>query len=306
MREQKKQLGQKIILGILLLCIAGLTVFSYLNYIQSEEKVSFLENARGMIVDDLKEIQLDLNKLAKENEGHVEEIEQNRRRISLLLDSIRFLEVDYQILGRYRKELAEIRNENRTLHRMNDSIRKQNFLLSREIDSTNLRFIELERYSQALKSANDNLSQFNDSLINENIQLAARVKGGHSVIITGLKGSAYKVRSNGKVLETNKVGQTERLRACFNLATNTLVKPGEMEFYLQFINPDNQIVGSGDFEVFGGQKLVYSKKIVLDYNNKPLGICDYIIVKDLDVSGEYRVNLFQRESLLASAVFTLK
>ncbi|TRZ45832.1 hypothetical protein [Robertkochia solimangrovi] len=306
MSAQRKQLGQKIILGVLLICIVALTAFSYFNYIESEEKVSFLENAKGMIVEDLEEIQHDLSNLAEENESHIQEIEQSRRRISLLLDSIKRMEVDYQILGRYRRELAEMRKENKYLHQLADSIQRQNYLLSREIDSTNLKYIELERYSQALKSTNEDLTQFTDSLISENIQLTAKVKGGAAVGVTNLRGMAYKVRTNGKVVITQRVNRAERLRVCFNIAPNTLLQPGEREFFVQFINPRNQILGSRDFKMFNNKKLIYSKKVVIDYDNKPLEICDYIIVKDMEEPGDYRVNVFYEENLLASSVFKLK
>ncbi|MCX2680538.1 hypothetical protein OOZ15_11350 [Galbibacter sp. EGI 63066] len=306
MSAQKKQLGQKIILGILLLCIAALTGFSYFNYVESEEKVSFLENAKGMIVEDLETIQSDLDELAKENDAHIEEIEYSRRRIAMLMDSIRFLEVDYQILGRYRRELAEIRKENKQLHRIADSIKQQNFLLSKEIDSTKLRYIELERYSNALKSANENLTQFTDSLINENIELSRQVDNNYELNISILSGMAYKARANGKVIETNRVSRTDRLRACFNIVPGTLLKPGEREFYVQFVDPENKILGNLNTVTFNNKKLVYSKKIVIDYENKPMGICDYIVVEDLELEGDYRVNVFYKENLLASSAFILK
>lgn len=306
MSATKKQLGQKIILGILLLCIGALTLFSYFNFVESEEKVSFLENAKGMIVEDLQHIQTDLNKLAQENEAHIQEIEHSRKRIALLIDSISMLEVDYQILGRYRRELAEIRKENKYLHKLSDSVQQQNILLTKEVDSTKLRYIELERYSNALKSANENLTQFNDSLMHENIALAKKIDKEQSLLVSTLSGMAYKVRSNGKVIETDRVNRAERLRVCFNIAPGTLIKPGEREFYIQFIDPNNRILGQVQNLKFGEKTLTFSKKIVIDYNNKPLGICDYIIVKDLETSGDYRINIFYNENLLASSTFKLK
>ncbi|EKF54834.1 hypothetical protein I215_10365 [Galbibacter marinus] len=306
MSATKRQLGQKIILGILLLCIGALTLFSYFNFVESEEKVSFLENAKGMIVEDLQHIQMDLNKLAEENEAHIQEIEYSRKRIALLIDSISMLEVDYQILGRYRRELAEIRQENKYLHKLSDSVQQQNILLTKEVDSTKLRYIELERYSNALKSANENLTQFNDSLIHENIALTKKIDKEQSLLVSTLSGMAYKVRSNGKVIETDRVNRAERLRVCFNIAPGTLIKPGEREFYIQFIDPNNKILGQVQSLKFGEKTLIFSKKIVIDYNNKPLGICDYIIVKDLESSGDYRINIFYNENLLASSTFKLK
>ena len=119
-------------------------------------------------------------------------------------------------------------------------------------------------------------------------------------------GIAYKARSNGKVIETNRANRAERLRACFNIAPGTLLQPGERIFYVQFIDPKNQILGSRAAVTYKNKKLIYSKKIVVDYENKPMGICDYIIVKDLEMEGDYRVNVFYKENLLASTVFKLK
>ena len=306
MSSQKKQIGQKIVLGVLLLCIIVLTGFSYLNYIDTEEKVSFLENAKGMIMDDLEEIESDLDVLAEENDAYAREIESSRKRIALLMDSIERMEVDYQILGRYRKELAAIRMENRKLHQVLDSVRFQNLLLAKEIDSTKLKYTELERYSEALEIANEDLTQFTDSLINENIQLTAKVKGSAALSVSGLKGSAYKVRSNGKAVKTSRMSSADRLRACFNLAPNTLLQPGEKVLFLQFVDPKNEILGEVENGANGGEKLIYSKKIVIDYENRPMNICDFIVVKDLQNGGNYRVNVFYGESLLSSSVFTLK
>ncbi|THD69521.1 hypothetical protein E7Z59_04110 [Robertkochia marina] len=306
MSSQKKQIGQKIVLGVLLLCIIALTGFSYLNYIETEEKVSFLENAKGMIMDDLEEIESDLDGLAKENDAYANEIQTSRRRIALLMDSIKRMEVDYQILGRYRKELATIRMENRRLHAVLDSVRFQNALLNQEIDSTRLRYSELERYSEALEIANEDLTQFTDSLINENIQLTAKVKGSKALTITALKGSAYKVRSNGKAVKTTRLSSAERLRACFNIAPNTLLQPGEKVFFLQFVDPENEILGPAAKGSEGGDQVFYSKKVVIDYENRPMNICDFIVVDGLQNPGNYRVNVFYEESLLATSVFTLK
>ncbi|MBL7471940.1 hypothetical protein [Robertkochia sediminum] len=305
MSSQKKQIGQKIVLGVLLLCVIALTGFSYLNYIETEKKVSFLENAKGMIMDDLEEIEDDLEGLARENDSYAREIESSRKRITLLMDSIKRMEVDYQILDRYRRELASIRKDNRELKETLDSVRRQNALLVQEVDSAKLRYTELERYSEALKIANEDLSQFTDSLINENIQLTAKVKGSAALSISALEGTAYRVRNNGKAVKTSKFHNAERLRVCFNLAPNTLLQPGDKVFYIQFVDPKENVLGQSDGGADTSGELPYSKKVVIDYENRPMNICDYIVVNDLQYPGNYRVNVFYGNNLLASSLFTL-
>lgn len=306
MSRQKKQLGQKIILGALFACIFSLTLFSYFNYMESEEKVTFLENEKVMIVEDLQLIQSDFDSLATDNELYKAEIDKTRTRIDGLLDSIRTMKMDYNMLHRFRKELIGLRKENKNLHRITDSINQINVLLSREIDSTKLKVVALTRYSRQLEKANEKLTSVTDSLETENVNLARKITGEKVMRVSGLEGTAFKIKTNGKVILTNRVSRTDRLRACFNISPNTLLEAGERIFYLQFIDPENNILGDGNVTSIKGRPLLYSKKVVVDYNNNPLSICDYIIPGEIKEKGDYRVNIYYEDELMATSTFQLK
>ncbi|UNZ00096.1 hypothetical protein MQE36_07070 [Zhouia spongiae] len=305
MSVQNKQLGQKAILIALFVCIIVLTGFSYYNYMESEEKVSFLQNEKSMIIQDLEQIQADLSNLSDENDVNHEVIINNKKRISLLIDSIRILEVDYNLLHKYRRELLMLRSENRILHRKLDSVRRENILLTKEIDSTKLRLVELTRYSNTLKKSNERLSDFSDSLINENIELSRELNKS-PIKIANLNASAYKERTNGRMLLTNRVSKTDRLRVCFVVLPNTLLQEGEQVFYVQFTDPDGMILGDSQAVDFNGKEIIYSKKIVVPFENSPLSVCDFIVVNRLENAGDYMVNVFHEAYLLASSDFELK
>ncbi|ETN93774.1 hypothetical protein SAMN04487906_0143 [Zhouia amylolytica] len=305
MSVQNKQLGQKAILIALFVCIIVLTGFSYYNYMESEEKVSFLQNEKSMIIQDLEQIQADLSNLSEENDVNNEVIRENKQRITLLIDSIKVLEVDYNLLHKYRRELLLLRNENRGLHRELDSVRRENILLAKEIDSAKLRLVELTRYSNTLKKSNEQLSDFSDSLISENIELSKELNKA-PIKIASLKASAYKERSNGRMLLTNRISKTDRLRVCFVVLPNTLLQEGEQIFYVQFTDPDGTILGNNKTIDLNGKEVVYSKKIVVPFENSPLSVCDFIVVNELVDAGNYIVNVYHESNLLASSNFELK
>jgi len=306
MSAQSNQLGQKIILGSLFTCIVVLTGFTYYNYQESADKVSFLEKEKSLIIKDLNIIKADLDSLSAEAGTFKTNIETSKARISRLLDSLKTVKVDYDLLHRYRKELMVLREENYQLQRVSDSVTQRNLLLTKEIDSANLKLVEAIRYSKTLEVTNQQLSKVKDSVVTQNKNLSKKIKGEAVLRVAGLEATSYTLRKNGKLTVTNKASRANRLRACFNIVPNSLIETGDQVFYLQFSDPKNQIIGGKNETYLNGKLLVYSKMVIINYKNSPLSVCDYIIPETTLSEGLYQVSLFNNENLLASTSFSLK
>ena len=307
MKPQNKQLGQKIILGALFLAIATLISLTYFNYMESGEKVSFLANEKEMIINDLKEMQKSFGELTEAKGKVAVEIKENRERIGILLDSLSLLEVDYNVLQTYRGELSKMRKENERYRKIIDSIQYQNLLLEREIDITKLKINELSEYSEALKDSNNVLTKSKDSLEKTNTALTNKITDGSILTIYNLKGTSYKLRSNGKAAETNKANKTELIQACFVILPNKLLNNLQNDVFIQIINPRNNVMGDKKTVTFGDEFLTYSKRLSIEIKDKPVNVCDYINTEKEEVlSGNYIVNLFYQEKLLSTATFQLK
>ena len=295
MNEQKNRPGQKLILGALILSILGLIAISYYNYSESEEKIAFLRSEKKMLIEDLKNIRTDFDDLSKNNEANLTEIESNKKRIQSLIDSIDVLEVDYNTLRQYRVQMSGLRKENQQLRRIVDSVTQENLTLYREIDSTNLKIVELT-------AASDTLQINNQKLLEENEKLK-----GEALTLTDLNGSSYKVRANGKVSSTNRAKMTERIRACFTVVPLRINEETQREFYIQFLDPKNKILGDKQTTKVGDAEIEYSKKTLVYVDNKPLSVCDYIITnKDLLPSGKYTINVYDDVKLVTTSTFELK
>ncbi|XLS28912.1 hypothetical protein ACJD0Z_17160 [Flavobacteriaceae bacterium M23B6Z8] len=306
MRNSKEQ-AQKIILIVLFVAIGTLIFVTYLNYRESGKKASFLEDEKQMIINDLRQMQESFDELSETKGIVVDEIKNNRRRIAVLLDSIDLMEVDYKVLQHYHSELAIIRKENKRYREMIDSISYQNRLLELEIDSSKLRIRELSTYSESLKDTNSVLSSDRDSLLSVNTELADKISSGSIVTIYKLRGNAFKFRSNGRMVETNRANKADRLRVCFTVLPNKLLQGIQQDIYLQIIDPKNNVLGERKMVRFNEEVLSYSKMLTLDVGDDPIDICDFVIAKEGKTNtGWYKVNIFYEEKLLAQTTFELK
>ena len=295
MNEQKNRSGQKIVLGALIISILALIAISYYNYSESEEKIAFLKSEKAMLIEDLTNIRTDFDDLSKNNEANLKGLQANKERIQGLIDSIKTLDVDYNTLRRYRNEMAGLRKENQRLRRVVDSVTQENLSLYREIDSTNLKIVELTAVS-------DTLFMNNQKLLEENEKLK-----GDALTLADLNGSTYKVRANGKVSSTNRANRTERMRACFTVVPLRITEETQKEFYIQFLGPDNKLLGDVQKATIGETEIEYSKKTPVYVDNKPLSVCDYIITnKDLLKSGKYTINIYDDIKLITTSTFELK
>ncbi|UOB19125.1 hypothetical protein [Abyssalbus ytuae] len=295
MNGQKNKSGQKIVLGALILSILALIAISYYNYSESEEKIAFLKSEKAMLIEDLTNIRADFDELSKNNEANIKEIEVNKEKINGLIDSIQTLDVDYNTLRRYRREMAAIRKENQQLRKVVDSITQENLSLYREIDSTNLKIVELTALS-------DTLLLNNKKLLEENEKLK-----GDALTLADLNGSTYKVRSNGKVSSTNRANRTERIRACFTVVPLRINRETQKDFFIQFLDPDNKMLGDVEKVKVGDSQIEYSKRTVVFVDNKPLSVCDYIVTnKDLLKPGKYTINVYDDVKLITTTTFELK
>lgn len=295
MNEQKNRSSQKIVLGALIISILALIAISYYNYSESEEKIAFLKSEKAMLIEDLTNIRTDFDDLSKNNEANLKGLQVNKERIQGLIDSIETLDVDYNTLRRYRNEMAGLRKENQRLRRVVDSVTQENLSLYREIDSTNLKIVELTAVS-------DTLFMNNQKLLDENEKLK-----GDALTLADLNGSTYKVRANGKVSSTNRANRTERMRACFTVVPLRITEETQKEFYIQFLNPDNKLLGDVQKATIGEAEIEYSKKTLVYVDNKPLSVCDYIVTnKDLLKSGKYTINIYDDTKLITTSTFELK
>ena len=139
------------------------------------------------------------------------------------------------------------------------------------------------------------------SKLNENMSRAA------TLVPTNFTTQGVIIRRSGKQIENDKARRVDDLKVCFTLPQNPLAQDGVTEFYLQVINPENNVIGSKAQQQFDGQSLTYSKLVKFNYQNKELDICELINAGEDEItSGRYRINLYNGPVRISSSEITLR
>jgi len=151
-------------------------------------------------------------------------------------------------------------------------------------------------------------SQFVDSLFVQNIELADVVESAAVLNTNSLKVSGVIERNSGKQIPTERARRSDKIRICFTVAKNKLIKAGDKELFVQVIDPKNNILGENEQVVFGEESLNYSLISKFNYENESLPICEYIakVGKENFEKGMYKINVFNGRELVSSSQFTMR
>ena len=120
-----------------------------------------------------------------------------------------------------------------------------------------------------------------------------------------VEGNGFRLRG-GRPIETNKASLIEKLRGCVTILANPNEKGNVKVVYLQFLNPNMEVIEDNANTVSVGGN-IYSKRSEVVYLGKEIDICDAITVPEGSLEeGIYTLNIFEDERLLSSTEFQLK
>ena len=119
------------------------------------------------------------------------------------------------------------------------------------------------------------------------------------------KTSAYKLRSSGKQIETDKASRADILKISFTIAENQIAKSGDKTYYVQVIDSKNNVLGEKQTETFGENTLTYSFATTVAYENKTVNVSEDLPGKNFE-KGTYFINIFDKDVLVSKTSFTLR
>lgn len=283
----------KILIGILGVCLIGLAFYTISFYSESKQDVSNLKREKAHLQQELTALQGNYQKMRSENKSLNADLKKEQTRVETLLDSLKEVKIDFKTLSKYRVQTDLLKMEKRRLNSVVDSLAIQNEQLKSEVDSTNLALREHQKYT--------------DSLNLKNKELANKVEKASKLKITDLETKGMILRNNGELIQSNRAKKIDQVETCFSILPNELVEKEKKTFYLQIINPKNNVVGKTRTIKFGNQELRYSKMIQVDYEQEESDVCVLTELGKLDgLEGRYVVNLFDTEHLIASFSFELE
>ncbi|MHA7842133.1 MAG: hypothetical protein ACX93I_02360 [Winogradskyella sp.] len=284
----------RLIISSLLVVLTVLGVYSFTNYKSIKSYEDFLKQEKVLIEKELSEILTSYDELSQDYDLMSSQLQEAKLETKIALDSLRLLKSDLSIITKFKDQLSVLKTKSKVLLATVDSLNSANLRLERE-----------KRYAMnTIKNNNltiNALEVANDSL-NETIGNAAILRANAIAVET------FKI-NNSKKKATLRARRVNAMDVCISLTENPLTEKGMKDLYIQIVSPDNNVIADKGEAFFSNTSLIYSKKEVVNFDNKNLNICTTVATYKEDrplKKGTYFINVFHENRKLGSSSVELK
>ena len=243
------------------------------------------------VMKDLEDLKATYDAAIAENTSMSDELIAEREKVVNLMKDLEKSKGDASSMRKYKSQFFALQSRMKALVAENDALKKDNATLTTERDSTVMVLGESKKY--------------NEVLVGQNEELSKTVERASKLNVTNLQTAAYKLRSSGKQIATEKARKADVLKISFTINENAVAKPGERTYYVQVIDSKNNVLGDKKTESFGDQSLTYSFVTTVDYENKPIQVSQDLPGTGFE-KGTYFVNVFDKGELVSKSSFSLR
>jgi hypothetical protein len=294
MENQKSNSSLKAIIIVLSVLLALSLVYIYKvtsDANTTQIKLDTTISEKESVMKDLQALKSTYDAAIAENTTMSDELIAEREKVVALMANLKKSKGDVASMAQYKKKFLELESKMKGLVAENETLKKNNSVLTVQRDSTIVVLGESKK--------------FNEVLVGQNEDLAKTVEKGSKLSILNLKTAAFKVRSSGKEIATDKASRADVLKISFTIAENSIAKSGDKKYYVQVIDSKSNVIGEKQTENFGDKTLTYSFAASVKYENKTVDVTQNLPSDKLE-KGSYFVNVFDKGELVSKSSFSLK
>lgn len=294
MENQKSSSGLKAVIAVLAVLLVGSLVYIFkmtsdTDVVKTELKTTLTE--KESVMKDLQELKSTYDAAISENTSMSDELTLERDKVVNLMSDLSKSKGDVSSLAKYRTQSIALQSKMKVMMAENEGLKKENTTLTTQRDSTVVVLGESKKSNEALAGQNEELSKV--------VEKAAKLT------VLNTRGSAYKLKSSGKEVATDKASRADVLKISFTIAENQVAQSGAKSYYVQVIDSKNNVLGDKKTETFGDNTLTYSFVSNVNYENKTVDVTENLRGKDFP-KGTYFVNIFDKDQLVSKTSFVLK
>ncbi|RTY67200.1 hypothetical protein EKL97_11810 [Flavobacterium sp. LS1P28] len=294
MENQKSSSSLKAVIAVLAILLVGSLVYIFkmtsdADTVKTELKTTLTE--KESVMKDLQELKSTYDAAIAENTSMSDELIQERDKVVNLMNDLSKSKGDVASLSKYRTQFNALQGNMKVLMAENEGLKKENTTLTTQRDSTVVVLGESKKY--------------NEVLVGQNEELSKAVEKGSKLTVLNTRGTAFKLRSSGKQIETDKASRADVLRVNFTIAENQIAMSGDKMYYVQVIDSKNNVLGDKKTENFGENTLTYSFATNVKYENKTILVSEDLKGKDF-AKGTYFINIFNKDVLVSKTSFVLR
>lgn len=294
MENQKSNSNLKAVIAILAVLLIGSLVYIFKMTSDAKALQTELTTTRSekeSVMKDLEELKARYDAAIAENTSMSDELIAEREKVVNLMSDLKKSKGDAASMKKYKSQYFSLENKMKALIAENETLKKDNATLTTQRDSTVTVLGEARKY--------------NEVLVGQNEELSKTVEVAQKLTVSNLKTAAYKLRSSGKQIETEKARKADVLKISFNINENKVAKQGDKMYYIQVIDSKNNVLGEKKTESFGSNSLTYSFVTTVKYENKSVDVSQDLSGQNFE-KGTYFVNVFDKGELVSKSSFTLK
>jgi len=290
--QRSNNTNLKVIIGILAFLLVASLAYMYKMSSSAKETQTTLVDEKSKVMNELETLKVSYDKAIAENTSMSDELIAERDKVVKLMADLEKSKGDAASLRKYKDRFFKLQDTNKSLLAQVDDLKKENANLTTQRDST--------------VTVLDESKKYNEVLIGQNEELSKTVEKGSKLSVLNLKTAAYKQRSSGKQIATDKASRADVLKVNFTIAENAIAKQGDRTYYVQVIDSRNNVLGNKQTVNFGEQSLTYSFTKVVPYENKSVTVTEDLPGEDF-AKGTYFVNIFDENGEgISKSSFILK
>jgi hypothetical protein len=294
MENQNSNKNLKIIIGILAVLLVGslVCIFKMTSDAKTQQTVlTTTLSEKESVMKDLAALKATYDTAIAENKTMSDELIAEREKVVNLMSDLKKSKGDAASMAKYKNQYNALQTKMKGMMQEIEGLKKDNSKLTTQRDSTVTVLGESKKY--------------NEVLVGQNEELAKTVEVASKLSVLNLKTSAYKLRSSGKQIETDKASRVDILKISFTIAENRVAKSGDKTYYVQVIDSKNNVLGERKTESFGDKSLTYSFLTTVKFENKTVDVSQDLAGKDFE-KGTYFVNVFDKGELVSKSSFSLR
>jgi len=257
----------------------------------SEEIQTMLTAEKDSISRNLKGLMADYTTLETTNDSINTKLQTEQERVKKLYAQIQSeRNISYTKIKEYQRELGTLRTIMKDLLHDVDSLNAMNQVLIAEN-------IKVKEEASTAKKTVKELEQKTE-------ELNSKVEKGSMINVRSVVAMAVSRKGN----EVTRARRVEKIRVCFTLSENAIAKPGIRDAYIRVLGPDQFILAKSETDLFDfqGEKIVFSAKRDVDYQNQDIDLCIYYDNKGELIAGKYQATVYVDGNLVGSSEFMLK
>jgi cell division protein FtsB len=282
-----------IVIALAVLLVGSLVyIFKLTNDVKSQDTtITKTLTEKESVLKDLGELKATYDAAIAENTSMSDELVAEREKVVGLMSQLEKSKGDTASMAKYKQQFLTLQTKMNTLMQEVEVLKKENQTLTTNLDSTKVVLEESKNYNQ--------------TLVGQNEELSKTVEKASKLTVLNLKTAAFKKRSSGKEIATDKASRADILKVTFTIAENQVAKSGDKTYYVQVIDAKNNVLGNKETVTFGSEILTYSFSTVVQFENKTVQVSEELPGKSFE-KGSYFVNVFDKNELVSKSSFTLK